>query len=823
MARWLKRGAAVLALLLLAAMATAWWLLRGSLPTLDGELALAGLSAPVSVQRDALGVVTVEAANPIDAARALGYVHAQERFFEMDLLRRSAAGELSELVGERALELDKRRRQHRLRARIDAHLDAFAGDKLGQLQAYSDGVNAGLQALRVRPWPYLLLRQSPRPWTPADSALTGYAMYFDLQDSRDEREYALWQIRQHVPPALYALLSLDGTPWDAPLFGATRPDAVLPDAQTLDLRKLPMPAQPRPFASQEEPASGSNNFAVAGAATADGRAIVADDMHLGLRAPNIWFRARLRYADPRAPGGRVDVQGFSLPGLPAIVVGSNGHIAWGFTNSYADTTDWRLAKPCAAGARMPGCDAVTTYREIVKVAGQAPVTLEVKETGWGPILHERPDGGALALRWTAHMPGALNFGVADFAVAKDLDNALEIAAHTAIPTQNLLVADASGRIAWRLLGPLPQRSPGCSSQHLVEAAPPPAATAAAVPAADAPPAPACAPWPIATADNPHLIDPANARLWTANARTLDGEALLRVGDGGYDLGARAQQIRDGLLARPKLGERDLLAIQLDDRAVFLERWWRRLREDAERVRTPALQALAEAAGTWDGHASAESVSYRIVRSWRLAVVARIADGLTAPAQAALGDDFVMPKRAQLEGVVWPLVTQRPPHLLPRRYACASLAMPRASACEDAKGWDALLEDAAAEVRDGLSAQGALAGRNWGEANTARICHPLAGAIPLLGRRLLCMPADPLRGDHNMPRVVLPDFGASERMVVSPGHEDEGIIHMPGGQSGNPLSPFWGAGHEDWVEGRPTPFLPGAPAHALRMTPAPPAR
>jgi len=162
----------------------------------------------------------------------------------------------------------------------------------------------------------------------------------------------------------------------------------------------------------------------------------------------------------------------------------------------------------------------------------------------------------------------------------------------------------------------------------------------------------------------------------------------------------------------------------------------------------------------------------------------------------------MPKLAQFEGVAWPLLEQRPAHLLPRRF----------------DSWDALLEDAAAQVRDELSATGPLAARSWGERNTAHICHPLAGAIPLLGERALCMPPDPLDGDADMPRVAAPSFGASERMVVSPGHEADGIIHMPGGQSGHPLSPFWGAGHDDWVHGRPTPFLPGETEHTLTLRP-----
>ncbi|NLB59192.1 MAG: penicillin acylase family protein, partial [Gammaproteobacteria bacterium] len=105
---------------------------------------------------------------------------------------------------------------------------------------------------------------------------------------------------------------------------------------------------------------------------------------------------------------------------------------------------------------------------------------------------------------------------------------------------------------------------------------------------------------------------------------------------------------------------------------------------------------------------------------------------------------------------------------------------------------------------------------WGERNTARICHPLAGAVPLLGRRL-CMPAEPLPGDGLVPRVQGPSFGASQRMLVAPGHEADGVAHMPGGQSGHPLSPFWGAGHDAWAEGRPTPFLPGDTEYRMTLT------
>jgi penicillin amidase len=817
MIRWLKRLAALLLVLAFAFTLLAWWLLRGSLPQLDGQVVVGDLSAPVTIQRDALGVVTIDAANETDAMRALGYVHAQERYFEMDLMRRTAAGELSELFGPIALDTDKKHRMHRMRARVMQNLDWIAGDKLPQLQAYTDGIHAGLSALEARPWPYLLLRAKPEPWQMADSALVGFAMYFDLQDADNTREIALSDMRPHLPGALFALLTRDGTSWDAPLMGSPRGDAPLPSQAEVNLRRLPAPPNSRlqPLAPKGTP--GSNNFAVASGLTTDGRAIVADDMHLGLRAPNIWFRARLRYEDPHASGGKVDVAGFTLPGMPAIVVGSNGHLAWAFTNSYVDSVD-REAGPwhrSAAAAQMDCAESTklwgSSVEEIVVRGAAEPYRLRMTNVrGSSPVLKN-----CIISRWRGHTNGALSFDLTRLATAGSIDQALHKPI-TGLPAQNMLLADRSGRIAWTLAGAVPEHQIPCDPfqpHYLVVYNP--VIPLVRIPAVSGrskrgsePTLGAAEPTALngcrsSLSSSPPVIDnPPSQRLWTANNRTLDGEALQKVGDGGYALGARAKQIRDDLFANNKFTERDLLAIQLDDRAMFLERWWKLLVHQAAMSRTPALAALSDAARDWTGRASTGSVAYRVVRAWRLAVHARIADGLTAPAQAALGKDFVMPDLPQLEGVVWPLLRQRPQHLLSRRY----------------DSWDALLEDAAKEVHDELAAQGPLSARTWGERNTADICHPLANAIPLVGRRMLCMPADQLPGDSAMPRVQGPRFGASERMVVSPGHEEDGIIHMPGGQSGHFLSPFWGAGHDDWVRGRPTPFLPGKTEHTLRLTP-----
>ena len=797
MAKWIARVSVALLVLAVLLSAVLWLLLRGSLPAHDGDLALTGLSAPVTVARDATGMVDLKAANEADMARALGFLHGQERFFEMDLTRRVAAGELSALFGSRALETDRRNRLHRLRARSEASLASVVGPRMATLTAYTEGVNAGLASLSVRPWPYLLLRQSPQPWTEVDSILTGYAMFFDLQDEANSRELALWRIREAVPAPLAELLLRDGTSWDAPLFGSARGDATLPGLDALDLRALPRPESPIDAPKAELAAPGSNNFAAGIGATVDGRAIVAGDMHLGLRAPSLWYRARLRYNDAAAPGGTVEVTGVTLPGVPGVIAGSTAHVAWAFTNSYGDWLDFfriDFVDPTKTRYRTPEGEAgIVVHREIIEVAGGKDETLEVHETRWGPIAHNEADGSALALRWTAQLPRSLDFGLLDMARAADLDAALAVARDLGVPAQNMLLGDASGRIAWRLVGRIPVRVGGCDPQ------------------APLLPLEGCdwAGWhPLDAALQPEIVDPPNGRLWTANARVVDGELLALIGDAGYALGARQKQIADRMLSTAPIDEPALLALQLDDRALFLERWNRLLRATVAEGANPLLaaedaRALAEAAADWDGHASVASSGYRITRSFRLEVLGRIRNGLLGPAKVALGERFVVPDLPQLEGVVWPMLEQQPAHLLPPTF----------------ESWDALIADAARAAAKAVRGEhtGPLSDRTWGEANTSAICHPLADALGPL-RRSLCMPAQALPGDGQMPRVQTPSFGASQRMVVSPAHRGNGVFQLPGGQAGHPLSPFWGAGHAEWVDGSPAPFLPGKPAAQLTLRP-----
>ncbi len=788
--RGIGRLSGVLLALLFLAAAIVLLTLRGSLPRLDGEANLRGLSAKASVERDALGVVTVSAETTADAMRTLGFVHAQERYFEMDLMRRVPSGELSELFGAKALPLDREHRLHRMRARAAVLVASLAGADRERMDAYVDGVNQGLAALSARPFPYLLLRQQPRPWTAEDSVLVVMAMMFDLNDSRDDLEYRLGQLRGLVPASLFRFLNAQGSEWDAPLHGAAIADPEIPPATDVDLRQF----DPKLFngrGSGENAIAGdigSNNFGVAGRLTKTGAAMVANDMHLGLRVPNIWFRARLRFA--HADGRAIDVCCVSLPGVPAMVAGSNGHIAWGFTNSYGDYTDW-FEVHWLDGAHKTyrtaeGEKAVLHHDEVIHVAGAADEHLDVRETIWGPILHDDAPDVSLALAWTAHRPGGVNLRMADMEGAQSVDEALKIAAAVGMPVQNLMVGDRDGHLAWTLAGQIPARS-GFDGTLPVDGSEPGVGWTG---------------W-LSGEARPKVVDPEDGRLATANARTIEGDELARVGNGGYALGARQRQIRDDLRALESFEPKDFLAIQIDDRSLFLKRWWELLRKTTAGQGEERLAELDAATATWNEHASTDAVSYRLTRVFRLYVHAAVLDGLSAPARAKQ-PDFKLPPLNQAEGIVWKLLGERPAHLLAPEYA----------------DWDALLRAAAQRAVDDLhhGHPGPLTARTWGEKNTVRIQHPLSKAVPALSW-LLDEPARQLPGDSNMPRVQGVAFGASERFGVSPGHEDQGYFHMPGGQSGHPLSPFYRTAHADWEEGRLTPFLPGARVYALTLIPS----
>jgi penicillin amidase len=783
--------------LLLIAFAAVWWLLAGSRARLDGERRAPELGARVSIARDALGTTTIEGSDRADVSYALGYVHAQERFFEMDLMRRMPAGELSALVGPPALKSDLNHRRHRLRAVVDAAYAQMPPAQKLQLDRYRDGVNAGLADLRVKPWEYFLLRSKPQPWRSEDSLLVIAAMYLDLNgDGQNERELHIAQMRSALPGPLVDFLLSPDSDWEAPLSGELSHTPVVPAADVFDLRHPSAVAATSGLADAlqpmfDAPRPGSNNFAVAGPLTDTGAAMLANDMHLGLGVPNIWFRARLRYPDSTAPHGQREVNGVTLPGTPAMVVGSNGQIAWGFTNSYGDWLDWVrvLRDPAHPNRyRVPeGWATIEAHDEHIQVKGKPDTILKVEDTRWGPLMATGTDGTPLALAWIGGQPHGYNIELMQLERAASMTDALNLAPQLGIPPQNLLVADAAGHVGWTLAGnSIPLRVgidpllPGDWSK----------------------PGSGWQGW-AAPAQYPRIENPADGRLWTANNRTVGGDALALLGNGGHDLGARAQQLRDDLRARANFTPGNLLDIQLDDRALLLLRWQRLLQKTLADNKDPSLQQLRQLTQSWKGRAAIDSVDYRLVRAFRTQVGKAVFEPLLARVKHR-HKDFSWPSENSAEAAVWTLIRTQPANLLDPKYS----------------DWHLLLVDAARQVASELGKQpGGLAARTWGEYNRSGIDHALSPALPGWLARFIDMPHEPLPGDNNMPRVSAPGFGASERLDVSPGHEDKGILEMPGGQSDNPLSPYFGAGHEDWVKGRPTPLLPGTTEHTLILKPA----
>lgn len=790
----IRRLVSILSLVLLVAVLLGgwfYWKLRNSLPLLDGSVQIASLGAETTIERDGAGVPTIRGQTRSDVASALGFLHAQERFFQMDLSRRKAAGELSALIGKGTIELDKKARLHGFRKLAQTIFSRLPAAQKQLLEAYTSGVNQGLAQLKSQPFEYVLLRSTPTAWKSEDSILLIYAMTLDLQDDEGGYEQSLAALRDTLGSAAVAFFAPLIGPDDAALDGSLAPLSPLPSEKVIDLRQRPTASSASWIDPQNDSSVlfGSNGFALAGLRTADGGALLANDMHLRLRLPNVWYRASLIFPHPVSKEA-LRITGVTLPGAPVVVAGSNGHIAWGFTNANADVSDLVLLDISTIDpsiyARGQELLQIEKRPEVISVRGGEPVEIQAPWTVFGPVVGKNARGRTLALKWTAHDPNAANYNLVDLELATTAEEGIAIAHRSGIPVQNFVVADQTGKIGWTICGFLPKRV-GFDGRLPVS-------------------------WTfgdrrwdgfLSEEEIPTLISPSSGQIWTANQRVLNSDSLLRLGDGGYERPQRAARIRDLLTGLQGAQATDLLKVQLDTGAPHLERWHGLL----ERVLTEGAigqkkdrAELKAALRRWEARADLDSVSYFLVKRFRRNVVTEVFTPLFERCVEAY-PEFSF-RRFHCEPALWDMIEKRPAHLLNPRYAT----------------WDDLLLAAADEVLEELQDQHLPIERaTWGQDNTARIQHPLAGVNALFAA-WLSAPREPLSGDYDTPRVQAPDDGASERFVVSPGREDHGIFHMPGGQSGHPLSPYFLAGHEAWVHGKPTPFLPGKTEHTLTLRP-----
>ncbi|MUL41182.1 penicillin acylase family protein [Streptomonospora sp. PA3] len=517
--RWSLVVLSAVAALALAAAGTGWWAVQRAFPDTEGEIALPALEGGATVYRDAYGIPQIYADTPEDLFRAQGFVHAQDRFWQMHFNRMTTAGRLAELFGEEQMETDVYLRTMGWRRVAEQEYELLQPATRAYLDAYSEGVNAYLDRrdggeLGVEF--AVLAAMSPdhrvQEWTPVDSLAWLKAMAWDLRGNmqheseraallasgidreRIEELYPPYPEQEHRP--IVEGGQIRGGEFHADESGgagesAGGGDAALPPrpaAEVLaevgaDLERLP------PMLGPESPGLGSNSWVVSGEHTRSGLPLLANDPHLGAQMPSVWYQTGLHCAEvtPECP---FDVTGFSFAGLPGVVIGHNADIAWGFTNLGPDVADLYLERIEDGAAIVDGeREPLRTRKETVKVAGGEDVSFTVRSTRHGPLLSDaraalelreigaRPPVGAdgepaeqaadapgggygVALSWTALEPGTTADAIFDMNAAEDFASFRDAARSFEVPAQNLVYADTEGNIAYQAPGTIPVRGAG---------------------------------------------------------------------------------------------------------------------------------------------------------------------------------------------------------------------------------------------------------------------------------------------------------------------------------------------------------------------------
>ncbi|MBV8538485.1 MAG: penicillin acylase family protein [Alphaproteobacteria bacterium] len=449
--KWIGRAAAAVLALVVVVAAGGYLYLRASLPQTGGEIRLAGLSAPVTIVRDAYGIPHIQAGSAADAWFALGFVHAQDRLFQMEITRRVGQGRLSELVGSDGLRSDRFMRIIGVARGAEASLGALSSAARDQLDAYAAGVNAFLAGHPVLPPQLLLLRDTPEPWRPADTLIWARLMALQLSGNwREELERA--ELTKTVPPDLMVGL------WpDRPADGATTLTHLSQAYEGFAFDRLAA-ALPPPLG----PDLASNEWVVSGAHTASGKPLLANDPHLGLTAPGQWYLVRID-----APG--LSVAGASAPGVPAVILGHNEKIAWGFTTTGADTFDLFLERTApddpTSYLTPEGPQRFNTHTETIKVRGAADERITVRATRHGPVISDAmPDaapGEVLALASPAYFrPDTTAAAMFEVNRAQNWADFLAALSGWHAPIQNVVYADVDGHIGFITPGLIPHRKTG---------------------------------------------------------------------------------------------------------------------------------------------------------------------------------------------------------------------------------------------------------------------------------------------------------------------------------------------------------------------------
>ena len=798
---WLKAVAGLALLLVLVSVAAflygRHWMqstLRRNLPQVDGQVQVKGLGAPVTVAREPRGVPHIGATSMDDLIFAQGYVTAGDRLWQMDALRRHGAGELAEVLGKNLVEHDRMQRTLQLRAAADRALAALPQDQLHFLEAYARGVNASITEQTPHlPLEFKLLRYGPKPWTPRDSLLVGLVMFQDLTTTFPEklnREALSAKLAPDLIEDLYPVGSWRDHPAGEPALDLTAPQ---PEIQEVPLdesqsglrsaQHVEDLAQVKRLMAQMSTrylcdgcAAGSNGWAVAGAKTRSGKAMLSSDMHLQHGIPGIWYMADLE-------SGGFHVSGVTLPGTPFVIVGHNQHVAWGFTNLGADVQDLYVEQTRGAGATEEFETGDGTWRpvlherEVIHVKGADDVVLDVAATQHGnvatPIIsglypHEKR---AIALRWTAYDAANVTSPFYEINAATDWQSMSSAAAKFGGPAQNMQYADDQGHIGYHAVGRVPVRgSIGLPSPLSV----------GPVDGRDAK-----QDWAgyIPFDAMPHAYDPPSGFVATANARVTPNGYTFPVTLDWADP-YRNERIWKVLQAKSELTPADMLALQTDvysdlDRVIAQRLAYAidhaaSVRNASDAGRAKRLKQAADLLRTWDGTVGSQSPAAAIVDAARAAFWPLVLEpqlGLR-PGGKENAETLALYGWGEKAYAEEQIIMHEPARWLPVAYA----------------DWNELLSAAVEKGLEDGKAPADLHKWEYGKVHPIDIEHPIYSQSPLVGLVLGIKTGTgilPQSGDGSTVKQVGRKFGPSERLTVDFGAIDTSTLNVVRGESANP--------------------------------------
>lgn len=789
----------LLLLLLLGLSGYAFYVAHSALPQLDGKLQVAGLASAVTVTRDSHGVPTIEGASLGDLFFAQGFVTAQDRLWQMDMMRRVASGELSEILGEDTVAIDREQRILGLRVAARKSMEMASPQDRSFFEAYARGVNAYMaRHSRHLPLEFRILGYAPKPWLPEDSVVIANQMVKDLNyhyffDAL-EREKILAKLGPELTADLYVNRSWHDRPPTVMRDNLAQPDENSPDSEDDEDDEGPdnavtqVPSAP----SLDAPVNGSNDWVVSGAHTVTGKPLLSNDMHLGHQMPNLWYEAHLH-------SGTLDVAGVTLPGMPYVIVGHNQRIAWGFTNVGPTVTDVYIENFNAKGEyQTPAGWVQPEHRmEVIHVKNRADVNVDVNITRHGPIIRELVPGETrnLALRWTLY--DGLHIPFFDVDAAQNWEEFKKAFSLLDAPGQNVVYADVDGNIGYHATGKVPIRAAGDGS------------------------------LPVSGADNahewtsyipfdrlPNIYNPPSGIIATANGRiTPDGYPSSISME--WEAPWRTARIYRVLESGRQFSPADMLALETDVHSEAEQFAAERFVYAVDHAAKPSERArqAADLMRSWDGRMLSTSAAPTITQN----AILKLKYLLLQP---KLGDAPPDPAKA-VETLNWTtyhwemrsvwmenILLHRPKRWLPEKYP----------------NYDELLAAAVEAAVNDPQAPKDLASWRWGQFNAVTIQHPVLGKIPIL-RHWTGPGKKEQSGSGYTVKAVTAHHGPSERFTANLADLDHSTLNVVTGQGGNFLSPYYMDQWKAWYEGTTftlpfsTQAVEATRAHRLVMQPA----